>query len=181
MADTRNLTYGMLAEFDDPAELVKAAEKMNAAGYKEFDCHSPFPIHGMDKAMGLKRSPVGYIAGIMGLIGGVFGLWIQYYASTVAYPLVISGKPFFSYQAFVPVTFGLTILFAALGAFFGMLMINRLPRLFHGIFYTDGFAKISNDGFFVSVEAKDARFSVDETRSFLESIGGRNIEVMEGP
>ena len=181
MAYKGNQTYGMLAEFDGPPELMHAAEQINAAGYKLFDCHSPFPIHGMDKAMGLKRSPIGYIAGVMGLIGGTLGLWIQYYASTVAYPLVISGKPFFSYQAFVPVTFGLTILFAALGAFFGMLVLNRLPRLFQSIFYSKGFVKISNDGFIVSVEAKDARFSIEETRSFLESIGGRNIEVVEGP
>ncbi len=173
-------TYGMIAEFESPGALVTAAEKMRDAGYTTFDCHSPFPIHGMDAAMGLKRSIVGYIAGISGLCGGICAMWLQWWTSAVDYPIVISGKPFFSYVAFIPVTFGLTVLFAALGAVIGMLITNRLPQLFHGWFYSNRFAKFSDDGFFVSVEAHDKQYDQQRTKSLLESIGGRHIEVVEG-
>lgn len=173
-------TYGMIAEFESSGALLHAAEKMRDAGYTTFDCHSPFPIHGMDAAMGLKRSVVGYVAGISGLCGGVFALWLQWWTSAVDYPIVISGKPFFSYVAFVPVTFGLSVLFAALGAVIGMLVTNRLPQLFHGWFYSPKFCQFSNDKFFVSVEAGDKKYDVVKTRSFLESIGGKHVEVVEG-
>jgi hypothetical protein len=173
-------TYGMIAEFESSGALLHAAEKMRDAGYTTFDCHSPFPIHGMDAAMGLKRSVVGYIAGISGLCGGIFALWLQWYTSAVDYPIVISGKPFFSYVAFVPVTFGLTVLFAALGAVIGMLITNRLPQLFHGWFYSSKFCQFSNDKFFVSVEASDKMYDAGKTKTFLESIGGKHIEVVEG-
>ena len=177
---TIHKTYAALAEFEGTAGLLKAAAKVRDAGYKKFDCHSPFPIHGMDAAMGLKRSAVGYIAGICAFIGGAFGLWLQWWTSAVDYPLVISGKPFFSYQAFVIVTFGLTVLGGALGAFFSMLIINRLPQLFHGIFYSPNFGKFSDDGFFVSIESDDPRFDEKGTVAFLESIGGRNVELVTG-
>jgi hypothetical protein len=173
-------TYGMVAEFDSPGALLSAAEKMRDAGYTTFDCHSPFPIHGMDQAMGLKRSVVGYIAGICGLCGGSFGLWLQWWTSAVDYPLVISGKPYFSFVAFVPVVFGLTVLFAALGAVIGMLVTNRLPQWFHGLFYASRFTRFTNDGFVISVEAHDKQYDAMRTRSFLESIGGTRVEVVEG-
>jgi hypothetical protein len=173
-------TYAILAEFASAGALLKAADKVREAGYTRFDCHSPFPIHGMDAAMGLKRSPVGYISGICGLLGGAFGLWLQWWTSTIDYPLVISGKPLFSYQAYVIVTFGLTILGAALGAVFGMLISNRLPRLFHGNFYSSQFARFSDDAFFVSIEADDDKFHTGKTAAFLESIGGSNVEVVTG-
>ena len=170
--------YSVLAEFGSPAELLRAAEKVREAGYRKFDCHSPFPIHGMDAAMGLARSKVGYIAGICGLCGGAFAMWLQWWTSTVDYPLVISGKPLFSFPAYIIVTFGLTILFAALGAVIGMLQLNRLPMWFHGLFYSENFKRFSDDAFFVSIDADDSGF--DKTRAFLEAIGGRNIEVVRG-
>lgn len=173
-------TYSILAEFSSSGELLQAAGKVTQAGYTRFDCHSPFPIHGMDAAMALKRSPVGFIAGICGLAGGLFGLWLQWWTSTIDYPLVISGKPFFSYQAFVIVVFGLTILGAAFGAVFGMLIINRLPRFFHGNFYSSSFARFSDDAFFVCIEAEDPKFNTRTTSAFLESIGGSNVEVIVG-
>jgi hypothetical protein len=172
--------YSVLAEFDSPAELLHAAEKVRDAGYRKFDCHSPFPIHGMDGAMGLTRSKVGYIAGICGLCGGVFAMWLQWWTSTVDYPIVISGKPLFSFPAYIVVTFGLTILFAALGAVIGMLHLNRLPMWFHGLFYSENFKRFSDDAFFVSIDADDPAFDADKARAFLESIGGRNIEVVRG-
>jgi hypothetical protein len=170
----------VLAEFGSSAELLHAAEKVRDAGYKKFDCHSPFPIHGMDAAMGLKRSPVGYIAGICGLLGGGFAMWLQWWTSTVDYPLVISGKPLFSFQAYIVVTFGQTILGAAFGAVVGMLMVNRLPQWFHGLFYSKNFSRFSNDAFFVSIEAEDPMFDPARTSEFLGSIGGVKVEVVKG-
>lgn len=173
-------TYGALAFFATPGELLKAAKRVREAGYSKFDCHSPFPIHGMDQAMGLKRSMVGYVSGICAFLGGAFGMWLQWWTSTIDYPIVISGKPFFSYQAYVIVTFGLTILGAAFGAVFGMLIINRLPQLFHGNFYSTNFAKFSNDAFVVSIEAEDGKFDEAQTVSFLSSIGGQDVELVRG-
>ena len=173
-------TYGAIASFDGPKELLEAAKKIRSAGYKKFDCHSPFPIHGMDDAMGLGQSKVGFIAGAGGVFGFALALWLQWWTSAVDYPLVIAGKPFFSYQAYVPVTFGLTVLFAALGAFFGMLHFNKLPRLFHGVFYSERFSKVLDDAFYVSIESEDPLFNREETTRFLDSIGGKDIEVLEG-
>lgn len=180
MSAAQEKVYGVLAEFGSPQQLLDAAAKVRDAGYKRFDCHSPFPIHGMDDAMGVKRSPVGYIAGICGAIGGILGYGIQYWTSVVEYPIVIAGKPFNSYQAFVPVTFGLTVLFAAVGAVLSMLILNRLPQWFHGVFYSDRFAKVTDDGFFISIESDDKQFAEQQTRQFLESIGGRSVEVLKG-
>src|SRR5687768_110553 len=107
--------FGLLAEFPDTAALLHAAEKLRDAGYKKFDCHSPFPIHGMDKAMGLKQSPLGWIVLVCGATGLISALGLQWWASAVAYPLIISGKPLFSHQAFVPITFEVTVLLSAFG------------------------------------------------------------------
>jgi len=181
MSAEREKTYGVIARFDGPAELLRAAAKVRDAGYKRFDCHSPFPIHGMDAAMGMKGSKVGYIAGVCGTLGGIGGLALQWWTSTIAYPVTISGKPYFSYQAYVPVTFGLTVLCAALGAVFSMLITNRLPRWFDGLFYSEQFStRVNDDGFFVSIEASDAAFDAAKSRAFLESIGGKQVEVIKG-
>jgi len=180
MAEATLKTYAVVAEFDSAGALLEAARKVREAGYEKFDCHSPFPIHGMDAAMGLKRSFVGYLAGICAFLGGAFALWLQWWTSTVDYPVVISGKPFFSYQAYVVVTFGLTILGAAVGAVFGMLITNRLPQWFHGLFYSDNFTRFSDDAFFVSIEVEDPLFGEQKTTQFLESIGGRRVEVVKG-
>lgn len=180
MSTAQDKVYGVLAEFAGPAELLTAAKQVREAGYQRFDCHSPFPIHGMDRAMGLGRSPVGYIAGICGTLGGLGGFVLQYWTSTIAYPMVIAGKPFNSYQAFVPVTFGLTVLCAALGAVISMLVLNRLPQWFHGVFYSPRFERATDDGFFISIEAEDKQFAEQKTRAFLESIGGKSVEVLKG-
>lgn len=179
-AEPKIVTYALLAEFDSPASLMHAAEKVRAAGYHKFDCHSPFPIHGMDKAMGLKRSPVGYVAGLTALATGSFAMWLQWWTSSVDYPLVIAGKPLFSMPAFIPVTFGLTVLGACFGAILGMLAMARLPMPFHGLFYSERFKKVTDNGFFVSIEATDQKFSDTATKSFLESIGATHVELVRG-
>ena len=165
----------MLAQFESPSALLDAAKKVRDAGYKKFDCHSPFPIHGMDGAMGLKRSPLGWIIGFAALIGTSGALALQWWTSSVDYPLVISGKPLFSFQAYVPVTFALGVLLSAFAALVGMLALNGLPRLFHPIFYSERFAAATDDGFFVSIESDDPLYDDVTTKGFLESIGGRNI------
>ena len=172
--------HGIIAEFDNPSSLLKAGSAMHSKGFKHFDCHSPFPIHGMDDAMGLKRSPLGYIIAFFAIIGGLLGLGLQTWVHLIAYPHVISGKPYFAWQAYIVITFALTILFGAFGAVFGMLGLNKLPRYHHYLFYSDKFIKVSDDGFFVSVGANDTLFNKIETKDFLKSIGGKNIEVLEG-
>lgn len=168
----------ILAEFPNPATLKTAAEALRDNGYKEFDCHSPFPIHGMDDAMGLKRSPIGWIAGILAILGCSSALWFQWWTMAVDYPLVISGKPFFAFQAYVPVTFALGVLAAAFAALFGMLIINKLPRYHHPLFNSDNFAKVTDDGFFISVESSDSKYERSKTRAFLETLGGGSMEVL---
>jgi len=169
-----------MAEFDSTGALLKAAEKLHDAGYTKFDCHSPFPIHGMDTAMGLNRSPVGYIAGISAFLGGSFGMWMQWYTSTVDYRMVIAGKPFFSFPAYIPVAFAITILFAALGAVFGFMITSGLPRLHHPVFYSSRFHGFSDDRFFVSLDSNDPKYNEFETISFLKSIGSIEVEVLKG-
>ena len=172
--------HGLIAEFDGPSSLLKAGSAMRDNGFKHFDCHSPFPIHGMDNAMGLKRSPLGYIIAFFAIIGALIGLGLQTWVHAIEYPLVISGKPYFAWQAYIIVTFALTILFGAFGAVFGMLGLNRLPRYHHYLFYSDKFKKFSDDGFFVSVGVHDKLFDKKDTKIFLKSIGGKNIEVVQG-
>ncbi len=168
----------VLAQFAGPKELIMAAKKTRGAGYKKFDCHSPFPIHGMDQAMGEKQSMLGWIVGSMAFIGLTIGVLLQWWTSAVDYPIVISGKAFFSFQAFVPIAFELTVLLSAFGAVFGMFALNGLPRLHHPIFNSDRFTAASNNGFFLSVERADAKFDPIQTTSFLESIGGEHVETL---
>ena len=120
--------YGILAEFRTPAELYHACERVRDAGFTRWDAHTPFPVHGLDKAMGLKRSPLPWIVLGLGLTGASLGFALQWWVHGVAYPLVISGKPYFSWPAFIPVTFEVGVLFAALGAVFGMFGLNQIGR-----------------------------------------------------
>jgi hypothetical protein len=129
--------------------------------------------------MGLKRSGVGWLVGIAGIIGTSGALLLQWWTSSVGYPVVISGKPFFSYQAFVPVTFALGVLFSAFTAMLGMLVLNGLPRLFHPLFYSDTFTRFSTDGFFLSVDAQEPKFDSEKTAEFLRSLGGKDIELLK--
>jgi hypothetical protein len=169
----------ILAEFDSPKDLLHAAEKLRDEGYTKFDSHSPFPIHGMDQAMGLTRSPLGYIIGTMGTIGLLSMVALTYYTNIIGYPMVISGKPYFSWQAFVPVFFAITILLSAFGAFFGMLAINQLPKLFHPLFNSSKFSRVTDGAFFISVQADDPKYDEQTVKNFLEFIGGKNVELIK--
>ena len=135
--------FGALAEFATPAELYTACEGVRDAGYTRWDAHTPFPIHGLDRAMGLRASRLPWISLALALGGAVAGMGLQGWVSTIAYPLVISGKPFFSWPAFVPVTFELAVLGGALGAVFGMLALNQLPTFYHPLFHSTRFERAS--------------------------------------
>lgn len=172
--------HGVLGQFPNPGALLKAAASVRKAGYTKYDAHSPFPIHGMDAAMGLKRSKLGFVVAAACATGAGAGLALQTWTSTIAYPIVVSGKLLFSWQAFIIVTFALFVLFGAFASMFGMLHFNRLPRLHHPLFYSENFKKFSNDGFFISIEANDTHFNETDTFRFLESIGAANVEVIRG-
>jgi len=179
MNNPQQIIHGLLAEFENPSALLRAAARMRDSGYRKFDCHSPFPIHGMDEAMGLKRSPLGYIVFVAAAIGLSAGVLLEWWTSTVAYPLVISGKPFFSYQAYGPVAFAVMVLTSSFTALIGMLVLNRLPRYYHNLFHAKNFGRITNDGFFISVEKDDLNFDLNTTRNILTEAGATSVEVVQ--
>jgi molybdopterin-containing oxidoreductase family membrane subunit len=171
--------YGILAEFATPADLFHACERVRDAGYTRWDAHSPFPVHGVEGAMGLRRSPLPWIVLAMGLTGAAVGFGLQWWVHSSAYPLVISGKPYFAWPAMIPVTFELGVLFAAFGAVFGMLGLNRLPMHNHPLFQSKVFERVTDDAFFISIESWDPRFDPSATGKLLESLGARRVELLE--
>jgi len=170
--------YGLLAEFRNPGVLYEAAGAVRKAGYKRFDVHSPFPIHGMDRAMGLGNSRVGWFTLIGGVAGMGLGTWLQWWTGEVDYPLNISGKPFFAVEPSVPIIFELTILFAALAAVIAMFSLNGLPRPYNPLFYSKRFARATDDGFFLHVAASDPRFGLEETERLLRDLGATHVEII---
>ena len=169
----------ILAEFNTPAEIIHAAEKLRDAGYSRFDAHTPFPIHGMDKAMGLSDSKLGWIVSVMAILGLSTAISMYYFMNGLDYPIIIGGKPGFSPPAAFPVYFELTVLFSAFGTVFGMFHLNRLPRHHHPVFESDRFAAATDDKYFISIEAEDSKFDVEKTKSFLQSLHPSHVEVVE--
>src|ERR1700739_2380407 len=172
--------FAAIAEFTTAAELYHAAEKVRDKGYRFWDVHSPFPIHGMNKAMGLGRSYLGYIIFCGGFTGFTTAVLLEFIPSSFLYPLIVHGKPvnFFTVPAFFPVMFELTVLFSAFTAFFGVFILNRLPRLHHPLFDHEPFNRVTNDAFFLVIESVDPKFSEIETREFLEGIGGVEVTLL---
>lgn len=173
----RPLVY--LAEYDTAAGIIHAAEKVRDAGYEKWDVHTPFPVHGMDKAMGMKDSPVGWIVLAMGLTGCLTGFLLMWWTNGIDYPIVIGGKPPFSLPSMIPVMFELTILLSAFGAVFGMFGLNQLPKHWHPVFFSERFERCSDDKFFLSIEAGDPAFDVAETRTLLDSTHAAHIELIQ--
>ncbi len=168
--------HGLLAEFDDPHALVAGCTRVRDAGYRQWDAHTPFPIHGMDSAMGIRGTRLPWIilgGGLTGLLAALLMIW---WMNAADYPLVISGKPLFAWEAAIPVTFELTVLFSALATFFGMWGMNGLPRLHHPLFSNERFARATADRFFIVIEKTDPRFDREQTRALLESLGGLAVE-----
>ncbi len=159
--------YGLLAEFETPAALMDAAIRCRDAGFTKWDVHSPFPIHGMDDAMGLKKSPVGWFTFAGGVTGFTTGMTMIWFMNKADYPLVVGGKPLFTPLYAFPVSYELTILLGAFATLFGMLFLNRLPRLHHPLLKVERFKRATDDGFFISIESADPKFSAEATRQFL--------------
>jgi hypothetical protein len=172
--------YGLLAEFSDPGALLHAAEAVREKGYRHFDAHSPFPIHGMDDAMGLgNASAVGVTTFLGGVTGFATAYLLQWWTGAVDYPLNISGKPFFAVEPSVPIMFELTVLFAAFGAVGGMLALNGLPRPYNPLNYSDRFEGVTDDRFFLHVAASDEQFDAEETARELRELGALHIELVQ--
>jgi hypothetical protein len=171
--------YGLMAEFDSPSAVVAAARRTYAAGYRRINAYSPFPIEELSEAIGYHRDYVALCVLICGLLGAAGGFALQYWTAAIAYPLNVGGRPLLSLPAFIPVTFECTVLLAAFGAFIGNLMMSRLPQPYHPVFNVPGFARASQDRFFVCVKADDPRFSATETRAFFESLGATEVTDVE--
>jgi hypothetical protein len=167
--------YGLMAEFDDPKSLVTATERAHHEGYRCMDAYSPFPIEELHHALGARATRLPLIVLIGGLCGCIGGYALEYWASAIAYPLNIGGKPLHSWPAFIPVTFECTILVAALSAVLGMLALNGLPQPYHPVFNVPRFALASRNRFFLCIESHDPKFDVEGTRHFLETLGPREV------
>jgi hypothetical protein len=172
--------WGLLAEYATPDALVRAAEAVRDAGYTRWDAHTPFPVHGLDTAMGIRPTRLPYLVLGAALTGTTGGLLMQWWMNAVNYPIIISGKPFNSLPADIPVTFELTVLLASLTAFIGMLVANGLPRFHHPLLVKDAFRRVTTDGFFLAIEAGDPRFEAGATERLLSGAGATRVVTVEG-
>lgn len=177
--ETPKPVYGIIAEFDTTADAIHAAEKVRDAGFRRWDVFTPFPVHGMDRAMGLRNSKVGWFSFIGGVTGYGLGNLMIWYMNAQDYGLLVGGKPMFSPFASFPPSYELTILLGSFGAILGMLFLNRLPRLHHPLLKHKRFALASHDKFFIVIETADVKFSETETRKLLEDAGSKHIEMVE--
>lgn len=179
MSATGGRPYALIAEFDSPAATLHAAEKVRDAGYKRWDVHTPFPIHGLDGAMGLHNSKVGWFTFVGGTTGFSLGMLMIWWMGKVDYAIPVGGKPLFSPIFAFPVSYELTILLGAFGTLIGMFLLNRLPRHYHPLLKHPRFRNVTHDKIYIVIEYADAKFSETETRKLLETAGGRHIETVE--
>ena len=171
--------YGLMAEFETPEALLSATRRAFEAGFRRMDAYSPFPVDGLAEALGFHGTRVPLIVLIGGLIGCVGGFFLQYWVHVIDYPLIIGGRPLNSWPSFIPVTFELTILIAALSAFLGLLALNGLPMPYHPVFNIEQFQLASRNRFFLCIEADDPNFNPVETRRFLDSVVPRAVYEVE--
>ncbi len=169
----RHGLHGIMAEFEQPEQLLEAARRTYAAGYRKMDAYSPMPIEGLADAIGFTRNWVSVVVLVGGLAGCVGGFGLLWWIAMIAYPHNVGGRPFNSWPAFIPVTFECTVLLAALSAVIGMLMMNKLPMPYHPVFNVPGFGRATRDRFFLCVEARDPQY--ETARGFLESLGAMVI------
>lgn len=172
-------SYGLIAAFETPASLYHAAERVRDAGYSNWDCITPFPIHGLDMAMGLKRSIVPRISLCGGITGFCTGMSMIWYMNGYDYALTVGGKPLFSPLFAFPVSYELTILFTAFATIGGMFVLNGLTKLYHPVLKYGKIAQATDSRFFIVIETRDPRFNASNTRAFLEEIGGRELAELE--
>lgn len=170
--------FGYVAEFGSATDLYHAAEKVRDAGFRRWDVHTPYPVHGMDRAMGLGKSWLSALVLGGGITGALTALVLQFFTQVALYPTVVQDKPtnLFTIPAFFPVTFELTILLSAFATVFGLFAIIMLPRWNHPLFNSPLFSKFSNDGFLLVIEARDPKFKKEKTKELLADIGAGKIE-----
>jgi hypothetical protein len=175
----RKAIYGLLAEFETPEQLLAAAHLTHDAGYKSIDAFTPMPVEGMAEAVGFGPTKLPAVVFTGGLLGGLSGFFMCYYANVISFPLNIGGKPYNSWPAWIPITFELTILGAALFAVFGMLAMNGLPTPYHPVFNVARFALASKDRFFLVVKARDKKFDLLKTTVFLKTLQPHGVFEIE--
>lgn len=179
VTESGNAVYGMVAEFSETPKVFKAASKVRDAGYSKWDVHTPFPIHDMEEAMGIKTTKLPLLAGGAAITGVFIAITLQWGTSLVLYPTVVQGKPFEAWQPFVPIMFELGVLLTAFMCIFGMLALNGLPRFHHPLFSHERFYRVGNDRFFIAIEANDPNFDPVKTKKLLEEAGGTDITLIE--
>jgi len=167
--------YGLLAEFDTPTELVDAANKIREAGYKKTDAFSPFPLHEIDEALGIKRSILPFMVLGGGIAGLIAGIGLQVFTHVIDYQIIVGGRPHFSLPSFIPISFEMTILLAAFTAVFGMILLNGLPQPYHPVFNVPRFALATREKFFLLIESKDAQFDYEKTKNFMETLNAQEV------
>ena len=182
--------YGLLAEFETPAAIYSAAERVRDAGYRWWDCHTPFPVHGLDRAMGIRPTILPWLVFGAGATGTTIGFILQWFTNATSfdmwafvwvrgYEFLVSGKPLLSGPVYPIVMFELTILLAAVGCVIMMFGLNKLPMLYHPCFKSDRFRRASDDRFFIVIEARDPKFYRNKTEEFLDSLGATAVEELE--
>jgi hypothetical protein len=167
--------YGLMAEFDTPEDLLAAAKHAHAEGYRRMDAYSPFPVEGLSEAIGFHHTRLPLLVLIAGIVGAIVGFASQYYVTVFDYPINVGGRPLNSWPAYIPITFEVTILFAALTAVVGMIALNRLPMPYHSVFNVPAFGEASRDRFFLCIEAADPIFDREGTRRLLEGLKPREV------
>jgi hypothetical protein len=177
--ETKPPLYGLMAEFDNPTDVVEASRATYDAGYRRINAYSPYPIEELAEAIGFHRTRLPIIVLLGGVLGGLIGLGLQYYIAVIDYPINVGGRPLASWPSFMPITFEMTILCAALAAVFGMLALNKLPQPYHPVFNAERFALASRDRFFLVIEARDPKFDHDKARQFLLSLNPKEVVDVE--
>jgi hypothetical protein len=176
VSTSKSSAWGLLAQYEDPHAIYKACEKVRDAGFEKWDACTPFPVHGLDKAMGLKSSMVPWIVLVVGLSGSTFMLWFETYAMGSLYPMVVGGKPLFSLPAFVPIWYEITVLSSCITAFLANWILSGLPRPNHPAFNSKAFERVTDDKFFIMIESEDPKFDAAKTREFLSQTGASHVE-----
>ena len=174
-----NKNYGLLARFVTTPEVYQAAQQVRDAGFTRWDVYTPFPVHGMDDAMGLKRSKVPVMTLLGGATGLASGILMTWWMNAFDYPLIVGGMPYWSPIFPFPIIFEMTILFAGISTFLGMFLFNLLPRHHPPVFESDSFARASDDQFFICIETADPKFNLESTRSLLEGLGAAEVTLIE--
>ena len=176
---TKSKLWGVLAQYENPHTIYKSCEQVRDAGYEQWDACAPFPVHGLDKAMGIKPTKLPWIVLACGLAGSAFMLFFESYAMGSLYPIIVGGKPLFSVPAFVPVWYEFTVLSSCVTAFLANWILNGLPRPHHPAFGSKAFERVTDDKFFIMVEATDPRFDLEKTKALLQSSGATLVEELE--